>query len=137
MLYCAAMLSVPRSRALWFVVLFVLQFLGCLGMVVYQEIVGSTADSALETAIAVGVEFSQFVIIIIATSVIAVEGVAMLYDLYKREVERRAERRTREITRMESLLIYEEWNKLSPEEKGIQTYEEFARSKWRKSDEER
>lgn len=63
----------------------------------------------------------------------------MLYDLYKREVERkaekRAERRTRAITRKESLLIHEEWEKLSPEEQGEQTYEEFARGKWTESDE--
>ena len=59
----------------------------------------------------------------------------MLYDLYKREVEERTKRRTKEITRMESLQIYEEWDKLSPEEKGRQTYEEFARGKWHKSDE--
>ena len=131
--------SLPASRALWFVLLFVLQFLGCLGMIIYQEIAGNTSDTALETAIAVGEGMSYFVIIIIATSWIAVEGVAMLYDLYKREVERkaekRAERRTRAITRKESLLIHEEWEKLSPEEQGEQTYEEFARGKWTESDE--
>ena len=133
--------SLPASRALWFVLLFVLQFLGCLGMVIFQEVAGNTTDTALETAIAVGVGVSYFVIIIIATSWIAVEGVAMLYDLYKREVERRAEeraeRRTRATTRKESLLIHEEWEKLSPEEKSRQTYEEFSRSKWTESDEER
>lgn len=128
--------SLPASRALWFVLLFVLQFLGCLGMIIYQEIAGNTSDTALETAIAVGEGMSYFVIIIIATSWIAVEGVAMLYDLYKREVERKAERRTKEIIRLESLQIYEEWEKLSQEEKSRQTFEEFSRSKWTESDEE-
>ena len=88
------MLSVPKSRALCFVFLFILQSLGCMGIVTYQEIVGNTTDTALETAIAVGKGFEPFVIIIIATSVITVEGVAMLYDLYKREVERQTEERT-------------------------------------------
>ena len=128
--------SLPASRALWFVLLFVLQFLVCLGMVIYQEIAGNTSDSALETAIAVGAGVSYFVIIITATSWIAVEGVAMLYDLYKREVERRTERRTKETVRLESLQIHDEWEKLSREEKSRQTYEEFSRSKWSESDEE-
>ena len=127
---------VPKSRVLWFFILFVLQFLGTLGLSIYQEAVGYTEDTAIETALAVGERESVFMLIIIATSVIAVEGTAMLYDLYKREVEERTKRRTKEITRMESLQIYEEWDKLSPEEKGRQTYEEFARGKWHKSDEE-
>ena len=105
-------------------------------MVIYQEIAGNTSDSALETAIAVGAGVSYFVIIITATSWIAVEGVAMLYDLYKREVERRTERRTKETVRLESLQIHDEWEKLSREEKSRQTYEEFSRSKWSESDEE-
>ena len=96
--------SLPASRALWFV----LQFLGCLGMVIFQEIAGNTTDSALETAIAVGEGVPYFVIIIIATSWIAVEGVAMMYDQYKREVERR--------TGEESDRLVQEWGKLSQEE---------------------
>ncbi len=116
------MLSVPKSRAQWFILLFVLQFLGCLGLVIYQEIAGNTTDSALETALAIGKGFSPFVIIIIATSVIIVEGVAMLYDLYKREVEERH--------RKETLRLLEEWDKLSPEEKSQQAIAEFFRSKW-------
>ena len=132
--------SLPASRALWFVLLFVLQFLGCLGMVVYQEIAGNISDTALETAIAVGEGVSYFVIIIIATSWIAVEGVAMLYDLYKREVERRAEERAeRRTTRRiweESDRLTREWEKLSPEEKKRQGVTEYVRSKRSESHDE-
>ena len=71
-----------------FVLVFLLQLLGCSGMVMFQEIAGNNTDSALATAIAVGEGVSYFVIIIAATSWIGVEGVAMLYDLYKREVEK-------------------------------------------------
>ena len=52
----------------------------------------------------------------------------MLYDLYKREVEERTERRTRE----ETLRLAEEWEKLSPEEKSKQAIADFFRSKWYK-----
>ena len=105
-------------------------------MVIYQEIAGDTTDTALETAIAVGEGFSYFVIIIIATSWIAVEGVAMLYDLYKREVEQRAERRTTRRKNEESLRLAREWDKLSLEEKGKQSNEDFFRSNLEGSDRE-
>ena len=124
------MLSVPKSRAQWFILLFVLQFLGTLGLVIYQEVVGNTSDSALETALAIGKGFSPFVIIIIATSVIAVEGVAMLYDLYKREVEERTSRRNKE----EMLRLSQEWEKLSQEEQRQQGITEFLRNKWPEPD---
>ena len=120
------MLSVPKSRAQWFILLFVLQFLGTLGLVIYQEVVGNTSDSALETALAIGKGFSPFVIIIIATTVITVEGVAMLYDLYKREVEERTSRRNKE----EMLRLSQEWEKLSQEEQRQQGITEFLRNKW-------
>ena len=131
------MLSVPKSRALWFVFLFILQSLGCMGIVTYQEIVGNTTDTALETAIAVGKGFSPFVIIIIATSVITVEGVAMLYDLYKREVERQTEERTARRTWEEAERLTQEWEKLSPEEQNRQGVTEYVRSKRSVSDEEK
>ena len=109
-------------------------------MVIYQEIAGDRTDAALETAIAVGEGFSYFVIIIIATSWIAVEGVAMLYDLYKREVEQRAERRAEQRTTKrkneETLRIAEELDRLSPEEKGKQSIADFFRSKLTESDKE-
>ena len=127
------MLSVPKSRALWFVFLFILQSLGCMGIVTYQEIVGNTTDTALETAIAVGKGFEPFVIIIIATSVITVEGVAMLYDLYKREVERRTARRTWE----EAERLTQEWEKLSPREQKRQGVTEYVRSRRAESDKEK
>ncbi len=131
------MLSVPKSRALWFVFLFILQSLGCMGIVTYQEIVGNTTDTALETAIAVGKGFEPFVIIIIATSVITVEGVAMLYDLYKREVERQTEERTARRTWEEAERLTQEWEKLSPEEQNRQGVTEYVRSKRSVSDEEK
>ena len=127
--------TVPKSRVLWFFTIFVLQFLGVLGMVIYQETVGNTTDTALETAIAVGEEFAPFVIIILATSVIMVEGAAMLYDLYKREVEQRTERRTSRRKNEETLRIAEELDRLSPEEKGKQSIADFFRSKLSESDE--
>ena len=104
-----------------------------MGFVTYQEIVGNTTDTALETAIAVGKGFEPFVIIITATSVIAVEGVAMLYDWYKREVERRTTRRNNE----ETLRLAREWDKLSPEEKEKQSSEDFFRSNLEGSDKEK
>ena len=131
------MLSVPKSRALWFVFLFILQSLGCMGIVTYQEIVGNTTDTALETAIAVGKGFEPFVIIIIATSVITVEGVAMLYDLYKREVERQTEERTARRTWEEAERLTQEWEKLSPREQKRQGVTEYVRSKRSVSDEEK
>ena len=131
------MLSVPKSRALWFVFLFILQSLGCMGIVTYQEIVGNTTDTALETAIVVGKGFEPFVIIIIATSVITVEGVAMLYDLYKREVERQTEERTARRTWEEAERLTQEWEKLSPEEQNRQGVTEYVRSKRSVSDEEK
>ena len=99
-------------------------------MVIYQEVVGNTSDSALETALAIGKGFSPFVIIIIATSVIAVEGAAMLYDLYKREVEERTSRRNKE----EMLRFSQEWEKLSQEEQRQQGITEFLRNKWPEPD---
>ena len=99
-------------------------------MVIYQEVVGNTSDSALETALAIGKGFSPFVIIIIATTVITVEGVAMLYDLYKREVEERISRRNKE----EMLRLSQEWEKLSQEEQRQQGITEFLRNKWPEPD---
>ena len=122
--------SVPRSRALWLFLLFVLQSLGCMGIVTYQEIVSNTTDTALETAIAVGKGFEPFVIIITTTSIIAVEGAAMLYDWYKREVESRTTRRNKE----ETLRLAREWDKLSPEEKRNQSSEDFFRRNLEGSD---
>ena len=104
-----------------------------MGIVTYQEIVGNTTDTALETAIAVGKGFEPFVIIIIATSVITVEGVAMLYDLYKREVERRTARRTWE----EAERLTQEWEKLSPREQKRQGVTEYVRSRRAESDKEK
>ena len=108
-----------------------------MGIVTYQEIVGNTTDTALETAIAVGKGFEPFVIIIIATSVITVEGVAMLYDLYKREVERQTEERTARRTWEEAERLTQEWEKLSPEEQNRQGVTEYVRSKRSVSDEEK
>ena len=48
----------------------------------------------------------------------------MLYDWYKREVERRTTRRNNE----ETLRLAREWDKLSPEEKEKQSSEDFFRS---------
>ena len=127
-------LPVPRSRALWLFLLFVLQSLGCMVIVTYQEIVGNTTDTALETAIAVGKGFEPFVIIITATSIIAVEGAAMLYDWYKREVEERAERRTTRRNKEETLRLAREWDRLSPEEKRNQSSEDFFRRNLEGSD---
>ena len=50
----------------------------------------------------------------------------MLYDLYKREVEERTERRIRE----ETLRLAEEWDKLNPEEKAQRPFREFLLSNW-------
>ena len=122
--------TVPKERALWFFIVYVLQFLGTLGMVIYQEVGANVADSALETAIAVGKGQSPFVFIIVVTTVIIVEGSAMLYDLYKREVEERTERRTRE----ETLQLFREWKRLSPEERSRLDFEDFARGKWTEPD---
>ncbi len=124
------MLSVPKSRAQWFILLFLLQFLFCLSLVVYHEIAGNTTDSAIETVLAIGKGFSPFVIIITATTVITVEGVAMLYDLYKREVEERTSRRNKE----EMLRLSQEWEKLSQEEQRQQGITEFLRNKWPEPD---
>ena len=56
----------------------------------------------------------------------------MLYDWYKREVEQRTERRTRE----ETLRLAREWDKLSPEEKEKQSNEEFFLSNLKGSERE-
>ena len=128
--------TVPKERALWFFIVYVLQFLGTLGMVIYQEVVANVADTALETAIAVGKGQSPFVFIIVVTTVIIVEGSAMLYDLYKREVEERTKRRTRKETIEETMQLLEEWDELSPEEKSRQSIAEFFRTKLTESDEE-
>ena len=125
--------TVPKERALWFVIVFVLQFLGTLGMVIYQEVVGNISDTALETAIAVGHGQSLFVLPIIATTVILVEGSAMLYDWYKREVKERTARQTWE----EAERLTQEWEKLSPEEQKRQGVTEYVRSKRSGSDEEK
>jgi hypothetical protein len=61
----------------------------------------------------------------------------MLYDLYKREVEQRAERRTTKRKNEETLRIAEELDRLSPEEKGKQSIADFFRSKLTVSDEEK
>ena len=120
---------VPKERALWFFIVFVLQFLGCLGLVVYQEVVDNTTDTALETAIAVGEGLAPFVIINIVMTVVIVEGAAMLYDLYKREVERRTEVRTARRTWDEAERLTQEWERLSPEEQKRQGVTEYVRSK--------
>ena len=60
----------------------------------------------------------------------------MLYDLYKREVEQRAERRTTKRKNEETLRIAEELDRLSPEEKGKQSIADFFRSKLTESDKE-
>ena len=125
MLYCYQMPTVPKERALWFFIVYVLQFLGTLGIVIYQEVAANVSDTALETAIAVGKGQSPFVFIIVVTTVIIVEGSAMLYDWYKREVQERTRRETTE----ETLQLYDEWKKLSPEEKDKQDFKDFARSK--------
>ena len=124
---------VPKERALWFFIVFVLQFLGCLGLVVYQEVVDNTADTALETAIAVGEGLAPFVIINIVMTVVIVEGAAMLYDLYKREVKERSIRETWD----ESDRLTQEWEKLSPEEQKRQGVTEYVRSKRSESKEEK
>jgi hypothetical protein len=48
-----------------------------------------------------------------------------LYDLYKREVEDRAEKKTTE----EILRLFGEWDKLSLEEKSKHAFENFVRRK--------
>ncbi len=124
---------VPKERALWFVIVFVLQFLGTLGMVIYQEVGANVSDTALETAIAVGEGQAPFVFIIVVTTVIIVEGSAMLYDWYKREVKERAVKQTWE----ESDRLTQEWENLSPEEQKRQGVTEYVRSKRSESDEEK
>ncbi len=57
----------------------------------------------------------------------------MLYDLYKREVEDRAEKKTTE----EILRLFGEWDKLSLEEKSKQDFEVFVRSKLARPDKKR
>ena len=127
---------VPKERALWFFIVFVLQFLGCLGLVVYQEVVDNTGDTALETAIAVGEGLAPFVIINIVMTVVIVEGAAMLYDLYKREVKERTKKETTEENRAETLRLSQEWEKLSPEEQKEKGITEYLRNKWTKPEEQ-
>ena len=57
----------------------------------------------------------------------------MLYDLYKREVEQRTEKKTTE----EILRLFGEWDKLDTEEKRKQAFEVFVRSKLARPDKKR
>lgn len=60
-----------------------------------------------------------------------------LYDLYKREVERRTEARTARRTWDEADRLTQEWEKLSPEEQKRQGVTEYVRSKRSESKEEK
>ena len=82
------MLPIGRTREGRYLLLFSVQMLVCLGLLTWYEVSYQTGDGVLATVIAIGQGMSAFVVVVTATTVVIVEGSAMLAERYlKRRYE--------------------------------------------------
>ena len=77
--------TVAFSRTGWFLLLLTVQVVAAGAAVGWHEVVERTHDTRLATAIAIAVGLASFTVVAIVTSVIIVEGYAMLAERYFKE----------------------------------------------------
>ena len=76
------MLPITKGREGRALLLFVVQFLICLALVSWLE--GTTGNGILETLIAIGQSMGRLIVFITATTIIIIEGWAMVAERYLR-----------------------------------------------------
>ena len=74
------MLPIGRTREGRYLLLFSVQMLICLGLLTWYEVGYQTGDGVLGTVIAIGQGIAPFVVVVTATTVVIVEGSAMLAE---------------------------------------------------------
>ena len=77
--------TVAFSRTGWFLLLLTVKVVAAGAAVGWHEVVERTHDTRLATAIAIAVGLASFTVVAIVTSVIIVEGYAMLAERYFKE----------------------------------------------------
>ena len=88
--------NVAFSRTGWFLLLLTVQVVAAGAAVGWHEVVERTHDTRLATAIAIAVGLASFTVVAIVTSVIIVEGYAMLAERYFKERYERGRQKGRE-----------------------------------------
>ena len=88
--------TVAFSRTGWFLLLLTVQVVAAGAAVGWHEVVERTHDTRLATAIAIAVGLASFTVVAIVTSVIIVEGHAMLAERYFKERYERGRQKGRE-----------------------------------------
>ena len=68
----------------WYIILFSIQVVACLGMVIAYEVLYQTTDGVLGTAMATGEKFSYFAVAAAASTFIIVEGGPMIAEKFLR-----------------------------------------------------
>ncbi len=68
----------------WYIILFSIQVVACLGMIIAYEVLYQTTDSVLGTAMATGEKFSYFAVAAAASTFILVEGGPMIAEKFLR-----------------------------------------------------
>ena len=96
----------------WYIILFSIQVVACLGMIIAYEVLYQTTDGVLGTAMATGEKFSYFAVAAAASTFIIVEGGPMIAEKFLRNerakgraeglVEGRAEERAEIKKRLEA-----------------------------------
>ena len=101
----------------WYLIVFAIQVLGCLGMVMAYEVGYQTDDSVLETAIAIGENLSYFVVVSVPVTYVIMEAGRMIAEKFlqreraKGREEGRQEGRQvgREVGREEERRVWIAW----------------------------
>ena len=79
-----ALPNVDKSREGWYLGLFFVQCLACLGLLAWYEVTDNTSDSTLATVVAIAKGMGQLVIVVAAWTVTLLEGYSMLAERYLR-----------------------------------------------------
>ena len=104
-----ALPQIDQSRESWALFLFTLQLLICVTGVAVHEVAYEDHANALATVIGMGRALAPQIVVITATTVVAVEGYAMLAERYLRRRYREGRQEGRKEGRAEANEAWQAW----------------------------
>ena len=85
----------------WYLIVFAIQVLGCLGMIMAYEVGYQTDDSVLETAIAIGEKLSYFVVVSVPVTYVIMEAGRMIAEKFLQRERAKGREEGRQVGREE------------------------------------
>ncbi len=85
----------------WYLIVFAIQVLGCLGMIMAYEVGYQTDDSVLETAIAIGEKLSYFVVVSVPVTYVIMEAGRMIAEKFLQRERAKGREEGRQVGRQE------------------------------------